>query len=249
MIRKSFQPFNEEELQQEVPENGKLSIKHWAEEDRPREKLLAKGASALTKAELLAILIGSGTPKKSAVELMTEVLRDCDNKLSRLSRMSVEELTRYGGIGEAKAVTLKAAAEIGRLRSEEDALADIVQFRDSNQIYRFMLPLMRDMNHEECWALMLNNNARLMKRVKISMGGMTETSVDVRVLMKEALLSDATCMILVHNHPSGACRPSNDDIKLTEKVSAAGKLMNIRLIDHVIVTDGKYYSFADEGRL
>ncbi|MCM1312720.1 MAG: DNA repair protein RadC [Bacteroides sp.] len=249
MIRKSFHPFNEAEPVEETPEAGKLSIKNWAEEDRPREKLLAKGADALTKAELLAILIGSGTPKKSAVELMTDVLRDCDNKLSRLSRMSVAELMAYNGIGEAKAVTLKAAAEIGRLRAEEDALSDVLQFRDSSQIYKYMLPLMRDLNHEECWALMLNNNARLMKRVRISMGGMTETSVDVRVLMKEALLSDATCVVLVHNHPSGACRPSSDDIRLTEKVSEAGKIMSIRLIDHLIVTDGKYYSFADEGRL
>lgn len=249
MIRKSFRPFNSDEQQQDAANGSKTSIKNWAEEDRPREKLLAKGADALTKAELLAILIGSGTSRKSAVELMTDILRDCDNKLSRLSRMSVAELMSYNGIGEAKAVTLKAAAEIGRLRSEEDSFADVKQFRDSAQIYQYMLPLMRDLTHEECWALMLNNSARLMKRVKISMGGMTETSVDVRILMKEALLADATCLILVHNHPSGSCRPSNDDIRLTEKVCAAGKLMSIRLIDHIIVTDGKYYSFADEGRI
>ena len=226
----------------------KLSIKEWAEEDRPREKLMERGEEALTNAELLAILIGSGTPKKSAVELMQEVLRTCDNKLSRLSRMSVKELMGFNGIGEAKAITLKAAAEIGRRRAVEN-VSDVERFTDSTQIYAYMLPMMRDLPHEECWVLLLNNNARLIKRVRISSGGLTNTLVDVRMIMKEAILADATLIALVHNHPLGSARPSNDDHRLTDAVNKAAQAMNIKLIDHVVVAEEGYYSYCDEGRL
>jgi DNA repair protein RadC len=226
----------------------KLSIKEWAEEDRPREKLMERGEEALTNAELLAILIGSGTPKKSAVELMQEVLRSCGNRLSRLSRMSVEELMSFNGIGVAKAITLKAAAEIGRRRAVED-VAEVERFSDSSQIYAYMLPLMRDLPHEECWVLLLNNNARLLKKVRISTGGLTNTLVDVRMIMKEAILADATMLVLVHNHPSGSPRPSNDDNRLTDAVDKAAQTMNLKLLDHVVVAEGGFYSYCDEGKL
>lgn len=226
----------------------KLSIKEWAEEDRPREKLMERGEEALTNAELLAILIGSGTPKKSAVELMQEVLRSCGNRLSRLSRMSVEELMSFNGIGVAKAITLKAAAEIGRRRAVED-VTEVERFSDSSQIYAYMLPLMRDLPHEECWVLLLNNNARLLKKVRISTGGLTNTLVDVRMIMKEAILADATMLVLVHNHPSGSPRPSNDDNRLTDAVDKAAQTMNLKLLDHVVVAEGGFYSYCDEGKL
>jgi DNA repair protein RadC len=226
----------------------KHRIKDLAEADRPREKLMEKGEEALTNAELLAILIGSGTPKKSAVELMREVLEVCDNRLSLLGRMTIAELMRYNGIGEAKAIAIKAAAELGRRRSME-TIDDLPKFADSQSIYDYMAPLMRDLPYEEAWALLLNNNLRLIRRVRMSSGGLTETLVDVRRLMKEVLQADATCFVLLHNHPSGSLRPSRDDNSLTERVKNAATVLNIRMIDHIIVTDGGYYSYMDEGKL
>ena len=239
---------NREKMANDTEEHS-FSIKEWAEEDRPREKLEAKGAEALTKAELLAILIGSGTQKKSAVELMAELMRECDDKLILLSRMTVDELTKIQGIGPAKAITIMAAMELGRRRAQEEVTATLTQVKDAEQVYRYMRPLMRDKNHEECWVLLLNNNARLIKRVRLSLGGRTETLVDVRILLKAALLAEATMMVLVHNHPSGSCRPSREDVNLTEHVKKAGMTMNIKLLDHVIVADGDYYSFSENGKL
>lgn len=224
-----------------------IPINHWDEESRPREKLLKYGKEALSPAELLAIIIGSGTRKKSAVELMDDVLRDCDHKLLLLNRMSVEELTRYAGIGEAKALAIVAAAELGRLRAKEEVQSALTQVRDSSQIYDYMLPDVRELTHEESWAFLLNNAARIIKRVRISSGGRSETSVDVRMVLKAALLADATCLIFVHNHPSGNVNPSQDDRQLTKRLQEACRTMNLRLLDHVIVTDGAYYSFADNG--
>jgi DNA repair protein RadC len=223
-------------------------IKDLAEADRPREKLMERGEEALTNAELLAILIGSGTPKKSAVELMQEILKVCDNRLSLLGRMTIAELMTYNGIGEAKAITLKAAAEIGRRRAMERA-SDLVKFVDSASIYQYMYPLMRDLTGEESWVLLLNNNLRLIRKVRLSTGGLTETLVDVRRVMKEVLQADATCFVLLHNHPSGSLRPSREDDRLTERVKRAAETLNVRLIDHMIVTDGGYYSYQDEGRI
>jgi DNA repair protein RadC len=223
-------------------------IKDLAEADRPREKLMERGEEALTNAELLAILIGSGTPKKSAVELMQEILKVCDNRLSLLGRMTIAELMTYNGIGEAKAITLKAAAEIGRRRAMERA-SDLVKFVDSASIYQYMHPLMRDLTGEESWVLLLNNDLRLIRKVKLSIGGLTETLVDVRRVMKEVLQADATCFVLLHNHPSGSLRPSREDDRLTERVKRAAETLNVRLIDHMIVTDGGYYSYQDEGRI
>ncbi|MDO4993457.1 MAG: DNA repair protein RadC [Bacteroidales bacterium] len=226
-----------------------LNIKELSADDRPREKLLAKGSEALSKAELLAILIGSGSPTKNAVELMKEVLRDCDDRLILLNRLSIEELMKYNGIGEAKAITLKAAMELGRRRAQEEALTDLKVIRTAQQVYEYMRPDVRELTHEESWAFLLNNSIRLIKRVRLSQGGRTETSVDVRILLRHALLAEATCVILVHNHPSGSCRPSQEDNRLTERVSQACRAVNLRLIDHVIVTDGAYYSFSEDGKL
>lgn len=229
-----------------------ISIKDWAEEDRPREKMMARGCQALTKAELLAIIIGSGTTKKSAVELMNEILKDCDGRLSNLSKMSLENLTRYDGIGPAKALSIMAAAEIGRRRAEESTL-DLKQIVNGADVMKYMRPKVQDLTHEESWVILLNNNANIIRCVHLSSGGITETSVDVRMLLKEALLSNATSFILIHNHPSGKLTPSRMDKELTEHVQKAGRAINIRMLDHVIVTDSadfnQYYSFAEEGYL
>lgn len=231
-----------------MTEQAYTPIKQWAEEDRPREKLMAKGAEALTNAELLAILIGGGTTKKSAVELMQEVLRDCGDTLRGLHHMTLHDLLRYNGIGEAKALTIIAAAEIGKRRMMEDC-KDIPQFRTGANVLKFMTPIIQDLTHEESWALLLNNNARLIHLSHLSTGGLTETVVDVRMLLKEGLLHDATSFILVHNHPSGNMRPSRYDEELTQKVFRAAQAVNLRMIDHVIVTEGDYYSFSENGKI
>lgn len=224
------------------------TIKEWSEDDRPREKLMSRGETALTNAELLAILIGSGTRKKSAVELMQDILRVCDDKLARLSKMSIEELMAFNGIGEAKAITIKAAAEIGRRRTMERS-DDSPQMTNASQVYEYMRPLMQDLPHEEFWAILLNNSSRIIKRTRISSGGLTATAVDVRMVLKEALIADATCIIVCHNHPSGQLRPSRDDQMLTDRLHTALNQINIKLLDHVIITDGTYYSFAEDGKI
>lgn len=228
--------------------NGSFTIKEWAKEDRPREKMMAKGESALSNAELLAILIGSGSPRQSAVELMQDVLRTCDGHLSLLSKLTVKELMAFNGIGEAKAITIKAAAEIGRRRAMERA-DDLQQLCNAEDTYLYMHPLMQDLICEEFWVILMNNASRVIKRVRISTGGLTATAVDIRMVLKEALLADATCMIVCHNHPSGKLRPSNDDLMLTERLNRACQTVNIKLIDHVIITDGGYYSFVDNGKI
>jgi len=252
MIRKDFQPFNEEPVQkvrEEVEETpSHTTIKQQAEEDRPREKLMAKGVEALTNAELLAILIGGGTTKKTAVELMQEVLGDCGNSLRNLNLMTLQDLMRYNGIGEAKALTIIAAAEIGKRRMMEDC-KDIPQFRTGADVLKFMTPHLQTLTHEKSWVLLLNNNARLLHFAQLSTGGLTETMVDVRMLLKKALMHDATSFILVHNHPSGNLRPSQYDKELTQRVDRAAQAVNLRMIDHVIVTEGEYYSFAENGKL
>lgn len=231
-----------------MTDNIRHSIKDWAEEDRPREKMMEKGEQALSNAELLAILIGSGTSKKSAVELMQEVMQTCDNRLARLSQMSVDELMKFNGIGMAKAVTIKSAAEIARRRTLEK-VDDIQSINNCEDTYRVMYPIMRDLQHEEFWALLMNNNSKLLKKVRLSSGGLSSTSVDVRMLLKEAILANATQIIICHNHPSGSLRPSQDDMNITERVKAAAKVLQMRLADHLIITDGKYYSFFQEGKL
>lgn len=228
--------------------NGKLNINQWAEEDRPREKMMLHGAGALSNAELLAILIGSGSTDESAVELMRKVLADYRNSLSELGKSGVEELCRYKGIGPAKAITLLAASELGRRRKEEGTL-ERLQVRSSEDIYRLFYPLMCDLPVEECWVLLLNQAGKVIDRIRISQGGLASTAVDIRCVLREALIRRAVLMVLCHNHPSGNLRPSREDDRLTESLRQAAVTVNLRLLDHVIVTDGKYYSYADEGRI
>lgn len=228
--------------------NGKLNINQWAEEDRPREKMMLHGAGALSNAELLAILIGSGSTDESAVELMRKVLADYRNSLSELGKSGVEELCRYKGIGPAKAITLLAASELGRRRKEEGTL-ERLQVRSSEDIYRLFYPLMCDLPVEECWVLLLNQAGKVIDRIRISQGGLASTAVDIRCILREALIRRAVSMVLCHNHPSGNLRPSREDDRLTESLRQAAVTVNLRLLDHVIVTDGKYYSYADEGRI
>ena len=226
----------------------KLNINKWAEEDRPREKLLRLGAEALSNAELLAILIGSGSTTESAVDLMKHVLGDCGNNLNQLGKLSVRQLTSYHGVGEAKAVTILAACELGKRRQKERAL-ERTSLNSAVAIYDFMLPQMQDLDVEEAWALYLNQNFKLLRSMRLSHGGITETSVDVRVVMKEALLSGATVLAICHNHPSGNVHPSADDDRITRRVQQACEMMRIHFLDHLVITDGLYYSYRESGKL
>lgn len=226
----------------------KLNICQWAEEDRPREKMQQHGAAALSNAELLAILIGSGNTDESAVDLMRKVMEHYHNSLSALGKATVEELCRYKGIGPAKAVTILAASELGKRRKEETPV-ERTQVRCSEDIYAYFHPLMCDLGVEECWVLLLNQASKVIDGIRISTGGLASTQVDVRCILREALLRRATSLVLCHNHPSGNVRPSQDDDRLTQALFQAAKVMNIRMLDHVVVTDGSYYSYADEGRI
>lgn len=226
----------------------KQSIKDWAEEERPRERLARIGASNLTNAELLAILIGSGTASQSAVKLMQSVLERCHNNLNTLGKMSINELMTFKGIGPAKAITILAACELGK-RRQRTAAEDLPRLNSSQAIYEHMHPLMQDLDVEEAWVVLMNQNFKLIKTVRISHGGISETAVDVRLIMKEAVLCNATIMVLCHNHPSNNTHPSKTDDKLTDRVRKAADVMRIYFMDHIIITDGAYYSYRDEGRL
>lgn len=225
-----------------------ITIARWAEEDRPREKLMQNGPGVLSDSELLAILIGSGSTKESAVSLMQRILADCGNNLNTLGKMSLHELMRYNGIGEAKAVTILAACELGKRRHATPA-AVRPDLGSASAAYEYMLPKMQDLDVEEAWVLLMNQRFHLVKAVRLSHGGLSETAVDVRIVMREAILAGATVLTLCHNHPSGNCRPSGDDDRLTQKIRKACETMRIYMADHIIVTDGCYYSYAEEGRL
>ncbi len=225
----------------------KLTINQWAEEDRPREKMLEKGIGALTDAELLAIIIGSGNTEETAVELMRRVLASCNHNLNELGKLTVEDLCTFKGIGPAKAISICAASELGKRRKLSE-LTERNQVTCSIDVYNLMHPLMCDLPTEECWVLLLNQSNKVIDKVKISSGGISETSVDVRCVLREALIKRAVSIILCHNHPSGSTRPSKEDDKLTSKMRQAGEYMNINLADHLIVCDGHYYSYVDEGR-
>lgn len=229
-------------------EKRRLSINHWAEADRPREKMIAKGAMNLSDAELLAILIGSGTREESAVELMRRVLADCNNNLNTLGKKGIEELCCYKGLGQAKAVSILAACELGKRRKNTEG-EERCRLTTSEDIYEYMLPRMQDLSHEECWVVLLNNSLRVIDAIRMTVGGWNETLVDVRPILREALLKRASLLVLSHNHPSGSVRPSRDDDRLTERVKKACDVMNIKFLDHVVVTDGAYYSYNDEGRI
>ena len=226
----------------------KLNINQWAEEDRPREKMMQKGADALSDAELLGILIGSGNTDESAVSLMQRILAACDNNLNQLAKWEVRDFARFKGMGPAKSITVMAALELGKRRNLQTQLERPV-IRSSADIYQLFHPLLCDLPAEESWVLLLNQAGKVIDKVRVSQGGIGQTVVDVRTVLREALIKRATQIALIHNHPSGNVQPSLDDIRLTQILQKAAQTMSIRLLDHVIVTDGGYFSFNDEGRL
>ena len=226
---------------------NKLKISEWAEEDRPREKMASLGAETLSNAELLAILIGSGSTEESAVELMKRILADCNNNLNTLGKRNISELCVYNGIGEAKAISILAACELGKRRQMETP-EERPDLGTATRIYNHMRPVMQDLDVEEFWVLLLNRHYRLIKKIRISHGGITETAVDIRIIIREAVLANATILVVCHNHPSGNISPSRQDDELTRSIKRACELMRIHFLDHVIVTDGQYYSYHEQGR-
>ncbi len=226
----------------------RLTIAHWSEDDQPREKLRDNGAQALSDAELLAILVGSGSSQEDAVSLMKRILSDCNNNLNALGKMSIRQLCEYKGIGEAKAITILAACELGKRRQMEKP-EERPDLGTATKIYNHMHPLLQDSDVEEFWLLLMNQNFRLIKQVRISHGGITETAVDIRIIMREAVLANVTIIAVCHNHPSGNLRPSQHDNDLTAQLQQACKLMRIHFMDHVILTDGNYFSYHETGRL
>lgn len=227
---------------------SKISIKAWAEQDRPREKLLANGRRILSDAELIAILIGSGSRTESAVELSKRILNHYDNNLNTLGKLSVKELSKFKGIGDAKAISIIAALELGRRRKEEE---DVVpgKISSSKDIYNFLASYFFDLPHEEFWIVLLNRANKIITRVLISKGGQAGTVADPKIIFKAALENNAAYVVLAHNHPSGNLKPSNADIHLTKKIADAALLLDMVVLDHLIFGERAYFSFADEGLL
>ncbi len=225
-----------------------LSIKNWASDDRPREKLVQKGVSSLSDAELIAILLGSGTRELSAVDLARNILSTAGNSLSDLARKSVADLQSIKGVGEAKAVSIIAAMELGR-RSKSTGQDEKPQLLSSQDVFHVISPSLMHLNHEEFWVCYLNRSNRLLGQLKLSQGGVSGTVIDVRLLLKRALELLASSLIICHNHPSGNLSPSENDKTITSKIRQAAEQMDIRLLDHLIVTDNSYFSFSDEGLL
>ena len=225
-----------------------LSIKNWSEDDRPREKMLVKGKSALSDAELIAILIGSGNRDESAVALSKRILALANNNLSALGKMSIQDLMTFKGIGEAKAISISAAMELGRRRRGEDALVR-KKITSSNSVFELMQPIIGELEHEEFWIVYLNNSNKVLQTSQLSKGGITGTLVDVRLAFKNALQLGAVAIILAHNHPSGTLVPSQADKNITQKIKLAGESLDIKVLDHLIITETAYYSFADEAIL
>lgn len=230
----------EEEVLQHIP------ISQWAEDDRPREKLLLKGKQALSDAELLAILLGSGSRKESAVQLSQRILREYNNSLHDLAKLSVSELQKFKGIGEAKAIAIVAALELGRRKKEADVPEQTI-IRTSIDAYKHIAPKLMDLPHEEFWIMLLNRAHKVTRTELISRGGVSGTVADVRMMLKSAIENLSSAVVLAHNHPSGNIKPSEEDIRLTKKVKEAALLFDIQLLDHVIVGEGAYFSFTDEG--
>ncbi len=229
-------------------ENLTTSIKAWAEEDRPREKLLLKGKNVLSDAELLSILIGSGSANESAVSLSKRILAHYENNLHEMGRIGVKDLEKFKGIGQAKAITIIAALELGRRRQQTD-LKDKSKVSCSKDVYEHFASYMADLNHEEFWVLYLNRANRVLAREQVSIGGVAGTVADSKVIFKRAIELLASSIILIHNHPSGNLSPSDADFKLTTKMVGIGKLMDIPVSDHLIITEKNYYSFADNGTM
>ncbi|XCF06130.1 DNA repair protein RadC [Tamlana crocina] len=225
-----------------------FSIKNWSQDDQPREKLLYKGRAALSDAELVAILIGSGNRDESAVALCKRILSTVDNNLSQLGKLSIKQLMDFKGIGEAKAITIAAALELGRRRRGEEALQK-KKITSSTDVFELMQPIIGELEHEEFWIVYLNNSNKVIQKNQLSKGGMTGTLVDVRLVMKNALEVGATGLILVHNHPSGTLKPSEADKEITQKLKLAAQSLDIKVLDHLVVTEKAYFSFADDGIL
>lgn len=223
-----------------------FSIKQWSEDDKPREKLMLKGKSVLSDAELIAILIGSGSRNESAVDLSKRILASVDHNLNALGKLSIAQLMSFKGIGEAKAISIIAAMELGRRRKSEEVV-ELTKITSSKAVFEVMQPIIGELSHEEFWVLYLNNSNKILFKSQLSKGGMTGTVVDVRMVFKTALEQNATSIILSHNHPSGKLAPSDADIQITKKIKNAGKELDIPVLDHIIISERGYYSFADEG--
>ncbi len=227
----------------------KIGIKELTVEDRPREKLVQKGISSLSETDLLAIIIGSGSKRESALELARKILAGYKNNLNELGKATVDELkARYHGVGEAKAISIVATLELGRRRLLQETL-EMAVIKSSSDVYNLLFPVIADLPHEEFWIILLNRANKVKSRINISKGGMTGTVIDVRLIMKKALESHASSIILCHNHPSGNIEPSDADKQITVKLKEAGKIMEIPVLDHLIVTQNGYFSFADNGLL
>lgn len=225
-----------------------LGIKSWAEEDRPREKLLVKGKSSLSDAELLAILLGSGSRRETAVGLAQRILKSVDHNLNELGKCSLAELKKFKGVGTAKAISIIAALELGR-RRQLSRIKERPQVTSSQDAYDAIAPMLADLSHEEFWLLILNRANRIMGREQVSSGGMTGTVVDAKIVFRKALEGQACSIILCHNHPSGSLYPSQADIKLTKKLVKAGESIDVTVLDHLIIAGDGYYSFADEDKM
>lgn len=221
-------------------------INQWAEDDRPREKLLLKGKSVLSDSELLAILIGSGSRNESAVQLCQRVLKSVDANLNQLGKLSVSQLVQFKGIGEAKAISIIAALELGRRRREEDVI-ERKKITSSKAVFDIMQPIIGELPHEEFWVIYLNNSNKVIHKTQISKGGITGTVVDTRIVFKTAFENHATSIILCHNHPSGKLEPSEPDKQITKKIKTAGDVVDVKVLDHIIVTEKSYFSFQDTG--
>lgn len=228
-------------------DNTLTSIKYWAEDDKPREKLMIKGKSALSNAELIAILIGSGNRTESAVDLSKRILASVEN-LNAIGKLSSQQLTTFKGIGEAKAITIIAAMELGRRRRSEET-NELKKITSSKAVFEIMQPVIGELPHEEFWILYLNNSNKVIHKSQLSKGGITGTVVDIRLVFKVAIEQNATGIILAHNHPSGILYPSEADRQITKKLKIAGDNLDVKVLDHLIITENSFYSFADEGVL
>ena len=227
-------------------EQEAFPITSWAEDDKPREKLMLKGKSVLSDAELIAILIGSGNRNESAVDLSKRILASVNHNLNALGKLSIAQLMTFKGIGEAKAISIIAAMELGRRRRNEDVI-ELTKITSSRAVFEVMQPIIGELSHEEFWVLFLNNSNKILFKSQLSKGSMTGTMVDVRIVFKIAFEQNATAIILAHNHPSGKLQASDADIQITKKIKNAGQQLDIPVLDHIIVTETGYYSFADEG--
>jgi DNA repair protein RadC len=225
-----------------------FSIKNWSQDDQPREKLRDKGKTVLSDAELVAILIGSGNREESAVDLCKRILASVDNNLNALGKLSIKQLMEFKGIGEAKAITIAAALELGRRRRIEDTVR-LEKITSSQSVFDVMQPVLGELPHEEFWILYLNNSNKIIQKNQLSKGGITGTLVDVRLVLKNALETGATALILCHNHPSGTLKPSQADKDITQKLKTAAQSLDIKVLDHLIITEKAYFSFADESML